>query len=275
MRIRSSKITVCFIAIFCLSLGASVIFAQTDYTDENIITIKKQIESEVRIEYENDPEFLKLITSKGRGSGEEMINRIVERRLEQYIEEKEFGTHGQYGDAYYCIVPSIKQAEKNWCGAACVLQTLYGLGKEWMVSGSTNAQKQDTLVNNMMPDFTHVYKLTEELNKYINDKYYIWTRATSSNLDTLPKFNQRVTGSLYFDRPVILRVRTQYLSYYDYSTTHYVNVDYILWNGSNCNVSLVDPHYDDSYFGYHYLSSAEAYSSISNPTNDKSYMIHY
>lgn len=169
----------------------------------------------------------------------------------------------QYGSpgAAACHVKLVPQIKTWWCGYATTLQTLYGLGKQGTVSGSTDAQKQTKIANDMGDpnNSAIVYKICNYLNARLSTGKYSYYLGSSQ---TVHSFSGLVGSSLMLDRPVILHARTQSLPYYNgKNLAHYLSLDTI--EVAKNKVRIVDCNYDTRYQGTHYVSIAEAYGTVS------------
>lgn len=120
-------------------------------------------------------------------------------------------------------VPIITQENDHYCGPASALQIIKYFGTESAIAG-TSGTYQDKLASNMghsVEDGVTVYSIREELRKSsygspCNYAYY----NNLSNVDTMVAY---IKSSIDRGCSVILRVRTQYLSYYNnVNYSHYI-----------------------------------------------------
>lgn len=250
-------------------MGSSVMNVCAEVSEEAIT--REKIEKKVRGIYKNDFEFKREVEDLGEDSGEEMIQQIIKAEFKKNTEIQIRGGNFN-GSEIYCEVPIIKQINGYYCGPATTLQTLYGIGVESQVSGNTDSIKQNTLGSNMKTqkgEGTLVYRLKNELNKYVSDNKYIYRSGESL---TINEFSDAICGSLGPDRPVVLHSHTKYFKYYKGKNFgHYVNLDYMMVEQRE--VRIADPHYSSKYRGYHDVSLQEAYDSISKPVKTR-YVIY-
>lgn len=87
--------------------------------------------------------------------------------------------------------------------------------------------------------------------KYENRNYYY------SNKGHLAALND-IIDCLYYDALPIVRVQdTKVLGYYEESFQHYIVVAEVDMQAGQMNI--LDPHYDDKYYGLHTISFEEFY----------------
>lgn len=169
---------------------------------------------------------------------------------------------GGGGNECYQYVKNIQQPDTYNCGTTTVLQTLYGLGFASEVPGATDEEKiqyLDDEYNVDTQEFTYVGDIPKAINRFsaIEHEY----KAVICTNMTMATFEQIVATSLTNCNPVILHAKTEYLSYYGgKECSHYINLDYI--NRTTDQVRLVDCHYNDAYYGVHYVPLEEAYDAI-------------
>ncbi|GAV25597.1 hypothetical protein ciss_15300 [Carboxydothermus islandicus] len=228
-------------------------------------TKKNVLRKEITEMYKNDEQFNMMVSEYGQKAGNELIERLVNSRIEseELSYNRSISAYGQYYSIYYCSVPLKQQINSYYCGPATALQTLYGLGLQGSVSGTTDAQKQTTLATAMgtnSQDGTYVYKLTQVLNSYISTKKYSYVLGSSSSYTT---FENDIIHSLFNDRPVILHARTEYLSYYGgHKSGHYISLD--AWDARYDSAELKDCNYDNKYFGTHSVPGNEVKAAVSD-----------
>lgn len=182
----------------------------------------------------------------------EMIERIAHGKM--------VPTSGTPGNAA-CYVKLVPQIKTWWCGYATTLQTIYGLGLQGTVVGSTDAQKQTTIANEMgnPNDTAYVYKIVNYLNSKLSSSKYYYTLGSGQ---TKQSFATLIGLSLMRNRPVVLHARTGSLPYYNgLDLYHYLSVDAI--NVTGDSVRIVDCHYNVPYQGVHYVNIDQALRTVS------------
>lgn len=226
--------------------------------------------------YENylEDEMFLLHLEDDYESALSMIDTIVEAQLRT-------STYAGPMREPNCVVPLIMQKETYYCGATSALQAIYGFGKEDMVAGSTKDDKQDTLATNMEMTTAGalVYKIANELNRYIDDNNYSYINGT--NIGSLDNFKSLVSNSLFNDRPVILHALTDSLDYYEGNRyRHYIVVDTYyateMASGPEGFMRLRDCNYISDYYGTHQVDAAQVYGSINrlDENNNPRYLIY-
>ncbi len=158
------------------------------------------------------------------------------------------------GRITYTYVPFIEQTTTTNCSATTLLEMMYGLGLQDEVSGTTDKQKIDTLWNELAEydeygnKSVFVYKFSEYLNKFGNYRY---THAGKTNLSDNYDLEGKIHMSLWYDKPVAIRCKTENLGYYNgVSLTHYIAVSQS--DALYHTFTVVDCNYDEAYGGYHY-----------------------
>lgn len=110
--------------------------------------------------------------------------------------------------------------------------------------------------------FLYVYQVTNALNKYlIGNKTYVYTVGNSMSIS---QYESKIAESLTYGKPIVLHARTQYFNYYkgaEYG--HYISLDEI--NRTSDMVRVVDCHFDNDYYGIHYVTLTEVYNSLNSP----------
>lgn len=92
--------------------------------------------------------------------------------------------------------------------------------------------------------------------KYENRLYYYSNKGHFSALND-------VIDCLYYDAVPIIRVQdTTVLGYYDKSFQHYIVVESVDLQAESMNI--IDPHYDNKYYGLHTISFEEFYKIADN-----------
>ncbi len=228
------------------------------------------LRDELLEEYADDPEFMRMCRDNPQLANE-YIEDLVQDRLNQSNGISILSTD-PYGKEAYCTVPVKTQTTATNCSAATLLQTMYGLGKQGNIVGSTDSAKQATLYNYTTnssapgarvesPAGTslYVYEIVSYLNNQVSNCKYEYTVGTSLSLE---QFKSRIWNSLVHNRPVMLHAKTKYLSYYNNTNlAHYLSLDY--YNRENETVRIKDCNYNSTYGGSHSgVPVREAYYTI-------------
>lgn len=226
------------------------------------IKIPKELRS-IYAEYKNDTQFKLMLEDYGEDYAESFLWDV-------YNERNKISVKGGGGNICYQYVTNICQTTGSNCGPTTVLQSLYGMGSQGKVSGTTDAQKIQNIMNSYQESMM-VYQIRDALNTYKPNGIGNYTYATGSSM-TLNGFEEKVANSLTYCKPVVLHAKTKSLSYYNNANYyHYISLDYI--NRSTHQVRLVDCHYNASYRGAHYVNSSEAYGCIT-PSGETRYLIY-
>lgn len=166
-----------------------------------------------------------------------------------------------YGGVYGADVPLIKQSTSYYCGPASALQTLYALGFQGNVSGSTDSSKQATIASKASTNSsgTIVANLTNAINYYTGSSpKYTYMKCTNIGKDTL---GLRILQSLRADNPVIMHCVTDSLGYYSgHKTGLYIAIK--AYNPTTQKLILSDCNNNSSYHGEFTVSLDEVYNSL-------------
>lgn len=227
------------------------------------ISAEEEMRNQVLAEYQGDYMFQQM-RMQDFEAAQQYISDEVTKRLSPNL----LTIDGSYA---YCTVPNIQQSTSTYCGYASMLQALYGMGLGSSVSGNTYSAQQTTLANLFGKSSAEVWWIVSQLNTYITNTqkygYYVANNTSNSNCLTLSTFTTHVFSSLAINRPPILHAYTGKLSYYQgVNSGHYVVIDYI--NQQTNQVEISDPHYNNTYYGKHMVSTSNAFSSISLSTTD-------
>lgn len=243
-------IAVCF--VFSTSTSANANVSNFD------VNIDAQKFEAIQDEYSHQKEFMEMTEEYGKEYADSFLADVYKSRFGESSKILRSGG----GNECYQFVKNIKQSKKYNCGSAAVLQTLYGRGKASSVSGSSDSAKMQTLDTQYNVDkdrSMYVYRAVNALNRY-SGASYIYEEGSSM---TKGQFEDRIANSLMQWKPVILHAKTGSLTYYNRKNVgHYISLDYV--NRTTQTVRLVDPNYDDTYYGVHYVPLNEAYKTISS-----------
>ncbi len=273
------------VLVFCMVIGWGIAYGKDGTIlrgNKELEQFIKETEIEVTNSFKNSKEFESMVKEYGQDAGVELINEIVQGKVEIYLNNLNKANVNSYQYSVSLPVPLIKQRNGHYCGPATVLQTLYGLQKAKelsapMPSGTTDVDKQVTLGKNMGTDTsgTIVYRMRNELNKYVDSSKYVYARGeymSSSNFVTA------VNNSLKKKRPVILHAKTEYLPYYKgRESRHYISLDTYTLDadveptstkdfGTNSirsrTVRLVDPNWRSAYRGFFTVPIEAAHNCV-------------
>lgn len=253
------------VAICLCMLNVSMIDVQAQDKD-----IEEEIKEQVLKEFENNGEFARMQAYSSEVA-DAYIDELVKDRINQMNEASPLATD-TYGKIAYCTVPVKKQTTTSNCSAATLLQTMYGLGKQSSISGSTDAQKMATLYNRYDnasapgarrengTGSLYVYEIALYLNNFVVSHKYTYVNVKGQGVSQ-PQFQNKIWDSLVYNRPVLLHAITSPLSYYKGKKLyHYLSLD--SYNRETGTVTIKDCNYDASYGGTHQVSVEEAYNSV-------------
>lgn len=159
--------------------------------------------------------------------------------------------------------PQFKQINSYYCGPASALTALYFQGNAHRVHGSGYSEKQITIGNDSGTNSlgTVVYKLTDAINLYSNNRYFYDTNLRVDELDRL------IYDSLNNGNAPILHALMEYMPYYSgRSGGHYVSIVYYDWRApaNNNGIEVMDNNYDDRFFGVNRISLNDIYDMLNN-----------
>ncbi len=185
-------------------------------------------------------------------------------------------------DEYYVdrLIPSIKQTKSTFCGVASILMALIGGGKKEYALNSILTDKwqydiakevgiysaEGGITGNgveiqIMKDYLQTFFPENSMGDTYRVKIF-----TKFSIEPIEKF---LTFALLCDTVPIIRVdEPQRLSYYpnNYSLgAHYIVVDSI--DLSTGKVGVIDPHYDDRYYGRHTVTIDEIKDLVYSENN--------
>lgn len=224
--------------------------------------------SELERRYENDSEYNRMCQDAPE-MAEQYILDLAKEQLNNMNNRERYAN--STGEQATCTVPVKKQTTTSNCSTATLLQTMYGLGLQGKISGSTAAEKMNTLYNYTSNKTApgarvsspsgkplYVYEIANYLNSKLSVHKYSYTVGSSMSQST---FKRYVWNSLVNDRPVMLHAKTGYLDYYgSHNTSHYLSVDY--YDKTNGKMRIKDCNYNSTYGGTHTVSVTDAYRTI-------------
>jgi len=248
-----------FCSVLWLLTTAMVMFSSVVASAATVSggTAYDKLYNETLAKYEADPMFQTHYAENPEGALA-MIDTIVSNALKPAPRV----TSGY--DAWVNNVPLITQSLTNNCGSASTLQTLYGLGKQNAISGSTDTAKQTTLNGssylNLGNDGIMVYRIADLLNSAAIKVGIGYAYVDGSTLSAT-QIQNLIWDSLAKNKPVILHARTQYLNYYNgHQSGHYIVV-YGL-DKYNGRVALADCNYNSAFGGFRTASINEVKAAL-------------
>lgn len=175
---------------------------------------------------------------------------------------------GSYPNYSTTITP-VKQAKTYWCGPASGVQAMIGAGiltQNASTSSYVSAQNAMATLMNTTTNGTNVADLRTGLNKFLTSNsstthtYSIVWPSQEMSVYTLA--TEYIGESLLYDRPCIIQTTLNRLPYYNGTSTsgHYITIEKI--NGSTGQTTVVDPHYNDAYFGRHVVTFSQLKTMI-------------
>ncbi|WP_163537361.1 C39 family peptidase [Gracilibacillus sp. YIM 98692] len=197
-----------------------------------------------------------------------------EAEVESYLKsKKEQGSDGGVeAQAWSALaVPHHKQIETHWCGPASSLAVI-----DYLVD-STPSQAQLADVwdpnNNKYGMNTDLYNgttspdMARSINHWIGSSWYV---AVSE--DSKDNLWNKIVFATDYKHPANLLVNTKHLSWYNgKELSHFITArgynDNYNYEGKK-TLYLVDPHYSDTYSGYH---ENEPFNNVYNAVADQSW----
>ena len=243
----------------CMIVGASELNEYTQYENE-IRTIME----EKRHFYLEDPEVYREASDKGLAFEELLREKAIstyENRISAGIgggiSTRDLGNNG---NNLSTNIPLIQQTTSKNCGPTSAFQVLYGMNCQNLVSGTTDAEKIEQLMDDCDTDSTGtmVYKLTAGLNMYAarDYEYILGTNMTEA------EFQGKVETSLYYNTAPIIHARTEYLPYYNgHASGHYIAICEV--DKANKKIRVKDCNNNNAYYGVHQESISDVYKTIS------------
>ncbi len=267
-KLLNMLLVICIIIITCQNVMAA---EKTGTVNSNVqdSKLREELREKLLEEYANDKEFqnyMEIAPEDAAAYIECLVEDLISTMNEAEINSSSNGIEA------FCTVPVKTQSTSNNCSAATILQTLYGLGKQGSVVGSTDSAKQSTIFNNYTTNTTApgarnpkstnttltVLEVTTYLNRFVSAHVYKSTMGTNLSEGS---FKSIIWNSLVHNRPVLLHAKTQYFKYYSgHESGHYLSLDW--YSKENGNVRIKDCNYNSKYNGSHIVSWREAYNSI-------------
>lgn len=224
----------------------------------------RAIMEEKRHFYLEDPEFYREASEKGLSFEELLRANAISTYKNRISVGLQSGISmcdvGNNGNNLSTNIPLIQQTTGYNCGPTSALQVLYGMNCQNLVSGGTDAEKIEQLMDDCDTDSsgTYVYKLTNGLNLYAV-RTYEYIQGTSM---TETEFQGKVETSLYYNTAPIIHARTEYLPYYNgHSSGHYIAICEV--DKANQKIRLKDCNKNNAYYGVHQESISDVYKTIS------------
>ena len=249
-------------------------YADTEYTDSLCIgSCAANIKSIYKAKYPEQAEVIDDIVDTLSSSDQfvAIFNEegasafcIIEDSLRDVLEptvEPCMYTDELYTTKY--LVPAVRQSDHNNCGPASTLMALIGSGASgysYTTDSNTLNTWQNILKGRLRPNnesVTNIGDITAVMRENVPSRngYIYKTKAFSKY--TYNKALGYIESSLIMDAvPVILVKDTSLLGYYNgHSCSHYMVVTSVDILAEE--ITVIDPHYDDKYFGVHYISFTE------------------
>lgn len=209
-----------------------------------------------------DEQFIYIFETIGNSAFhivEDSLNDIFQPRINTCMQ-----TDDLYVSCY--SFPNIKQNTSYNCGPACTTMTLIGGGTSgyYYTNNTTVTDQWQTNITTELgttpnSNGTRVGMITEVLSEKIPSKNGCTYRSKAFTKNSYGLAFDFICDSLVNDGvPVILVNDTSLLPYYNGVSTgsgHYIVVEQVDFNAEV--VQIVDPHYDDRYFGAHTLTFEE------------------
>ena len=178
-------------------------------------------------------------------------------------------------------VPKIQQIYTNYCGPASTVMALIGSGSPnhkyttntsvtngWQTYLATGNNGNDNN-NNLQTGSkgTNISNITKVMNNNIPSVNGYTYKTKAFTYKTYNKALDFIEISLVMDAVPIIRVEdTSLLKYYKGETfSHYVVITAVDFNAES--ITLIDPHYDNKYFGTHQISFDE-FNYFAENSND-------
>lgn len=170
-----------------------------------------------------------------------------------------------YTDELYTtkyLVPAVRQNTNNNCGPASTLMALIGSGASgYSYTTDTNTLNtwQNNLATQLKPDTngTPIGNITEVMKANVPSRNGYSYKTKAFTKYSYNKALGYIESSLIMDAvPVILVKDTSLLGYYKgHSCSHYMVVTSVDTLAEQ--ITVIDSHYDDKYFGVHIISFTE------------------
>lgn len=221
-----------------------------------------------------DEVFIGIFESQG-ASAFQIVEDSLHDALDPYTAPAAYDESFYYSDYY---VPTIQQKEDNYCGVASIIMAVMGGGKKFP---DTSPEGIDKLQDEIARE-TGIYNkpdkgvVTGDMAAYLQ-KYF---PANSMNCTYRAKAFTRLEDSFkHIDSylqfafmcntlPIIRVEEPRRLSYYpnNYSGAHYIVISSIDFETGE--VWVVDPHYDNRYFGRHLITLDEIKDLVNSSNSD-------
>ena len=211
-------------------------------------------DSHLQQQYEINPNDTIFFISEGIHNLSELM----------YKEDNDTNTIVPYGGLfpnYTTDVTPVRQAKTYWCGPTAAVQALTGTGVYSRgLSNYDGAQQTMAQLMHTTTSGTGVLELKNAMNSRINAvlgsnaKKYEKHIVIPSTMDKYTLLNKVLGASIQKDRPCVTTVLLKKLPYYKGTSTggHYITISAV--KGDTGETKIVDPHYDNRYFGYHTLT---------------------
>lgn len=196
--------------------------------------------------------------------------QIVDRSLNDYFNPSVKGCM-QTDDMYISShsFPNVQQKNSYYCGPAAILMSLIGSG-----ASGYYYTNNETITDSWQDTVANAIGTTSSGSNITNIKNYLNQRVTGSNgysfstmIFTRYTYNtvlDYIEESLIMDTvPILLLTPRSNLGYYNGNTpSHYVVVESVDFNAGT--VTIIDPHYSNTYFGSHVITTDELVTVAKN-----------
>jgi len=207
----------------------------------------------------NSDEFISIFDDEGATAFqivEDSLRDALEPRVMPYMQTDDLYTSKHY-------FPNIRQKEDYYCGPASALMALLGsIEKDdnCPLDEATTNGWQDILADKMKTNKTsgtYISQITNVLRENVPSVNGYKYKTKAFTIYSYQEALDFIETSLVMDAVPVIRIAdTALLGYYNgESFCHYMVVDSVDFNAES--VQLVDPHYDNKYFGNHSISFDE------------------
>ncbi len=213
-------------------------------------------------------EFIAIFNDEGPSAFcivEDSLLDVLEPAVEPYMYTDEL-----YTTKY--LVPAVRQIDSYSCGPASTVMALIGSGASgYSYTTNTNTLNawQNSLKTQMGTDTTGTYigEITKVLQANVPSRNGYTYKTKAFTKYSYNKALGFIESSLMMDAVPVIRVAdTSLLGYYNgHSCSHYMVVTQVDILAQE--VTLVDPHYNNQYFGVHNISFSEFENMAKNSSD--------
>lgn len=203
-------------------------------------------------------EFIAIFNEEGASAFciiEDSLQDVLEPSAEPYMYTDEL-----YTTKY--LVPAVRQVDSYSCGPAATVMALIGSGASGYSyttdTGTLNAW-QNSLKTQMGTNTTGTYigEITKVLQANVPGRSGYSYKTKAFTIYSYNKALDFIESSLIMDAVPVIRVADTSLLgyYYGHSCSHYMVVTQV--DILAREITVVDPHYNNQYFGVHNISFSE------------------